>query len=449
MAFKLWERISQADNVFQSLRPLTYISLLGLAPFRLNLKAADKEVHTSTYSLVAGIVHFLFFVLCFLASMRNGDSIIGYFFQTNITKLGDSTVKLTGILAMCSIFGFVIIKRQRFVSIIQNIIVVDEIFVRLGMKLDYRRILLICFLISVGMLTFNVIYLCVSYALLISATFSPSFVTFTTFALPHINISFMVFKFLCTTHLARSRFSMLNEILQDILDAHIEQYNALEISPMHSVVNNNHYAYRLRNMISTPMKRYSVTSIIRQNPEYAIKQVSNIQNLLCDICQTIEEYFTYPLLGIIAISFLFILFDDFYILEAQLNPKRLDKFEADEFFAFFLSQMIWYIVIIFLIVEGSSKTILQNSETAVMVHKILNITDDPELRDRLFRLSLQLSHRRVRFTAAGLFPLDRTLYFTITGAATTYLIILIQFRYTHHMEESNDNNNNTQQSNIF
>lgn len=211
MALRLWVRISQADNVFQSLRPLTYISLVGLAPFRLNLKT-DNEVHTSTYSFVAGIVHYFFFVFCFATSIREGDSIIGYFFQTNITKLGDSTLRLTGIIAMSTIFGFAMFKRQKLVSIIQNNIVVDEIFVRLGIKLDYQRILLISFLISFGMVIFNVIYLCVSFGLLISATISPSFVTFTAFALPHINISLMVFKFLCTTHLAQSRFSMVNEV---------------------------------------------------------------------------------------------------------------------------------------------------------------------------------------------------------------------------------------------
>ncbi|XP_017851574.1 putative gustatory receptor 28a [Drosophila busckii] len=431
---KLWARISQADNVFQSLRPLTYISLVGLAPFRLNLNA-DKEVHTSVYSFVAGIVHYLIFVFCFVTSICEGESIIGYFFQTNITKLGDSTLRLTGIIAMSTIFGFAMFRRQQLVSIMQNNIIVDEIFVRLGLKLDYRRILLFSFLISLGLVFFNVIYLCVSYGLLISANISPSFVTFTAFALPHINISLMVFKFLCTTHLAQSRFNMVNEILQDILDSHIEQHRALELSPMHSVVHHQLYAHRLRSLMSTPLKRYSVTSIIRQSPEYAIKQVANIHNLLCDICQTIEEYFTYPLLGIIAISFLFILFDDFYILEALLNPKRLDKSEDEEFFAFFLTQMMWYIVIIFLIVEASSNTIRNSSFAAAIVHKILNISDDPELRDRLFRLSLQLSHRKVCFTAAGLFRLDRTLIFTITGAATCYLIILMQFRNTHHVED--------------
>ncbi|KAI8042035.1 hypothetical protein M5D96_003335 [Drosophila gunungcola] len=362
---------------------------MQLMHLKINFTAAGLfNIDRTLYFTHLRIVHFLFFVLCFGISVKEGDSIIGYFFQTNITRFSDGTLRLTGILAMSTIFGFAMFKRQRLVGIIQNNIVVDEIFVRLGMN----------FLISLGMLLFNVIYLCVSYSLLVSATISPSFVTFTAFALPHINISLMVFKFLCTTDLARSRFSMLNEILQDILDAHIEQHSALELSPMHSVVNHRRYSHRLRNLISTPMKRYSVTSVIRLNPEYAIKQVSNIHNLLCDI--------------------------------SMLNPKRLDRFEADEFFAFFLMQLIWYIVIIVLIVEASSRTIMHSNYTAAIVHKILNITDDPELRDRLFRLSLQLSHRK------------------ITGAATCYLIILIQFRFTHHMDETGSNSTNHSHSHL-
>ncbi|XP_065358038.1 putative gustatory receptor 28a [Calliphora vicina] len=440
MGFKIWERFSQADNIFQSLRPLTYISIIGLAPFHLK---SQKEVRTSALSFVAGIAHFLFFLLCFFLSRREGGSIIGYFFQTNITKLGDATLSLTGIIAMLTIFGFAIVKRDKLINIIQNNLVVDEIFVRLGMKLNYRKILCYSFVISFGMLLFNVIYLCVSYMLLRSAQITPSFVVFTTFALPHINISIMVFKFLCTTHLAKSRFHMMNEILQDILDSHIEESNAMELSPLHSIVRINRSVPRRRpaNISVTASKRYSVTSIIRQNPEFSLKQVTNIHNLLCDICNTIEEYFTYPLLAIIAISFLFILFDDFYILEVMLNPNCVEVFEADEFFAFFFAQMLWYVIIIIVIVEGSSKTIKESAKCAAIVHKTLNITDDPEIRDRLLRLSLQLQHRRVRFTAAELFNLDRTLIFTITGAATCYLIILVQFRTTHHLDANQNNTN--------
>ncbi|XP_064538592.1 putative gustatory receptor 2a isoform X2 [Drosophila montana] len=47
------------------------------------------------------------------------------------------------------------------------------------------------------------------------------------------------------------------------------------------------------------------------------------------------------------------------------------------------------------------------------------------------QFSLQLLHQRLHFSAAGFFDVDCTLLYTIVGATTTYLIILIQF----HMSE--------------
>ncbi|TDG39427.1 hypothetical protein AWZ03_014151 [Drosophila navojoa] len=51
------------------------------------------------------------------------------------------------------------------------------------------------------------------------------------------------------------------------------------------------------------------------------------------------------------------------------------------------------------------------------------------------QFSLQLLHQRLHFSAAGFFDVNCTLLYTIVGATTTYLIILIQF----HMSESSLN----------
>lgn len=109
-------------------------------------------------------------------------------------------------------YNRVYLQRNLLLTIIQNCLVVDDIFLRLGLKLDYRKILMYSFVTSLGLLLFNFVYLLVSYMLLRSAEIWPSFVVFTTFALPHLNISIMVFKFLCTTHLTRTRFRMMNEV---------------------------------------------------------------------------------------------------------------------------------------------------------------------------------------------------------------------------------------------
>lgn len=107
MAWQFLKRLTQSDSILQSLRPLAYISLIGLAPFRLSV---NKEVRTSVFSLIAGIVHFIFYLLCFILSLYEGDSIISYFFQTSITRLGDLTLSLSGIIAMVMIFSSILLK---------------------------------------------------------------------------------------------------------------------------------------------------------------------------------------------------------------------------------------------------------------------------------------------------------------------------------------------------
>lgn len=219
------------------------------------------------------------------------------------------------------------------------------------------------------------------------------------------------------------------QILQNVLDLHNEDKNILELSALHSKSHSIRSLSKRRSancVARTGNKNFTATSasVVRQNPEFVLQQMANTQSLLCDICNNIEEYFSYPLLAIIAISFLFILFDDFYILEVLLNPNCVEVFEADEFFAFFLAQMLWYVIIIFLIVEGSSKTIKESAKSAAIVHNTLNNTDDPEIRKRLLDLSLQLQHRRVRFTAAELFNLDRTLIFTVSKVHFKSIILV-------------------------
>lgn len=368
----------KADNVIQSFRPLTYISWLSFAPFQFNRNAKNK-VYISLNTFVCAIVYYLlYFVCCVIIS------------SSWITLITISTI-----------FGLAIIKRQKLVSIMQNIIFIDEILVRLGRKMNYQRILRINYLTCTVMVILNFIYLGVQIQF-----YSPlDFIKITVDTLFYCTITLLVSKFVGLTHLARSLFSKINEVLQDILEAHTEQNTDLEVLPIHSGVNG--------------------TSVTCQDPEYAVKQISIIHNLLCDMCEMIEEYFTYPLLVTIAISILIIIFGTFLIVVAMFNPAVFG-FKSNALIAASTSAII-FLVIIFIIVETSSRTTSHCSSCAVIAHKILNTTDDLKLKDRMFHLSLQLTNRRINFTAAGLISLDRTLILTVLSFAICYVIILAQF----------------------
>jgi len=171
----------------------------------------------------------------------------------------------------------------------------------------------------------------------------------------------------------------------------------------------------------------NIPSIIRQCPEKAIEQVSDIHNLLCDICETIDEYFSYPLLVTIAVSFLSIIIKAYYIVAFFYYKVDAEESKKYDYLADECNEMIMYTVILFLIVEASSSTIGNSSLSTAIVHKILNINiyNDVELKDRLFRLSLQLTNRKISFSAAGLFSLDRSLLFTVCIEKTICLILIL------------------------
>lgn len=93
----------------------------------------------------------------------------------------------------------------------------------------------------------------------------------------------------------------------------------------------------------------------------------------------------------------------------------------------------------------------QNEKCSIFVHKLLNIFTEIEVKEKLLQFSIQLLHRKVKFTAFGLFPLDRTLIFTVrhnflhllsfiinmfqvVGATTTYLVILVQFTLSNALK---------------
>ncbi|XP_023709129.2 putative gustatory receptor 28b [Cryptotermes secundus] len=99
--------------------------------------------------------------------------------------------------------------------------------------------------------------------------------------------------------------------------------------------------------------------------------------------------------------------------------------------------LLYYALHLIWLVYFTSFTSKEMNRTAVVVHRFLCKTNDLVLREELQEFSLQLLHRKVKFTACGFFPLDYTLFYSIVGAVTTYLVILIQFQLA--LPDSNKN----------
>lgn len=160
---------------------------------------------------------------------------------------------------------------------------------------------------------------------------------------------------------------------------------------------------------------FSMYTIVTKDPAEIIQESMEIHHLICEAAATANKYFTYQLLTIISIAFLIIVFDAYYVLETLLGKsKRESKFKTVEFVTFFSCQMILYLIAIISIVEGSNRAIKKSEKTGGIVHSLLNKTKSVEVREKLQQFSMQLMHLKINFTAAGLFNIDRTLYFTVS-----------------------------------
>lgn len=75
----------------------------------------------------------------------------------------------------------------------------------------------------------------------------------------------------------------------------------------------------------------------------------------------------------------------------------------------------------------SWKTKIDSQKTGIQLHKIANVVDENHFYSVCNHLSLKLLNHHLNFTACGFFDLDMTTIYAISGAITSYLIILIQF----------------------
>lgn len=97
-----------------------------------------------------------------------------------------------------------------------------------------------------------------------------------------------------------------------------------------------------------------------------------------------------------------------------------------------------------IVIYISWKTKIDSQKTGVQLHKVANVVDENHLYNVCNHLSLKLLNHHLNFTACGFFDLDMETIYSISGAITSYLIILIQFNLaTKRPTTVGDNGNST------
>jgi gustatory receptor len=199
-------------DIYTAQRPLLKLSLVsGIIPFKI-ANDGDSRLRISVFGIMVLILHLSVFGFCFVKTITVHESIVSYFFRTEISVLGDTLQLCIGLVGIITVFLYSLIQRHKFVLWFHLMARIDEHLKEIGIETDYRSTLKFIFLVLLVKFIFFNTYLIGSYVLFKIAGLYPNYTCWIVFFMPHIFISIIVVLFICLVKQMKHRFLLLNKV---------------------------------------------------------------------------------------------------------------------------------------------------------------------------------------------------------------------------------------------
>ncbi|CRK92636.1 CLUMA_CG006200, isoform A [Clunio marinus] len=157
---------------------------------------------------------------------------------------------------------------------------------------------------------------------------------------------------------------------------------------------------------------------------------------ICEIAKEVNRMFSLQMLLTMAYGFLLITAEFYFLYCGLLKQPVSTLFERTSNIPITISAIVYTAYKCVVVIYFSWKTKVDSQKTGIQLHKIANVVDESHCYNVCNHLSLKLLNHHLNFTACGFFDLDMTTIYAISGAITSYLIILIQFNLAAIRERS-------------
>uniref|UniRef100_A0A182UJD5 Gustatory receptor n=1 Tax=Anopheles melas TaxID=34690 RepID=A0A182UJD5_9DIPT len=159
---------------------------------------------------------------------------------------------------------------------------------------------------------------------------------------------------------------------------------------------------------------------------------------LCEIGKVVNRMYSVQMLVAMAHGFVAIT-AEFYFLYCSLTQQEVPiLFRTAEVFLLGLAYIVYTALKCIVPIFVCWRTKTDSQRTGIELHYLANAVDEVHCYEVVNHLSLKLLNHQLNFSACGFFDLDMTTLYAITGAITSYLIILIQFNLAA-IQKSNSN----------
>uniref|UniRef100_A0A182SL26 Gustatory receptor n=1 Tax=Anopheles maculatus TaxID=74869 RepID=A0A182SL26_9DIPT len=177
---------------------------------------------------------------------------------------------------------------------------------------------------------------------------------------------------------------------------------------------------------------------IEQRLDNKLILICRTHDELCEVGKIINRMYSVQMLVAMAHGFVAIT-AEFYFLYCSLTEQEVPiLFRSAEVFVLALTYISYTALKCVVPIFVCWKTKTDSQRTGIEMHYLANVVDECHCYEVVNHLSLKLLNHHLNFSACGFFDLDMTTLYAITGAITSYLIILIQFNLAA-IQKSNSN----------
>ncbi|KAF5270359.1 hypothetical protein FQR65_LT05547 [Abscondita terminalis] len=384
----------QTENIYSSLTPIYYLTkVMGFAPFKLNGKTT--KIYSAFHLLWSSFLIIVFGIYATFAVNTAPSE------DTLVLKITDSMNIHLCIFSMCGGIFFACIFRNNMSSIVRDLDVVDKEFqgTQFDLKKSYMKtklylVIATCVILiyTLAMLTniflehlTSVDYLTFGVTLAYSAPLFPilPLAQFSTFAV-----------------ILRKRFMWINERMEKV-------------------------------GLQQKLKKTSGSSE-KEHLLALIQDLGDKHHKLCTISKKLNKVYAAQILLFMMQAFLMLVTVSFFLIKTYY----LRSFSAITIYEniYYPNMLIFHIILLLTVTLICASTTKEARKAGTILHNVVPMyafssANCLDLGAACF--SLQLLHHNVKFTACRLFPIDETLLYTvrIVGAATTYLVIVLQFEF--------------------
>lgn len=213
--FRNWKPLRDFFNptdIYSAQLPLLKLSLVsGIAPYNI-ANDGNSRLQISIFGVTILIIHLSLFGFCYVKTITVHESIVSYFFKTEISVLGDTLQLCIGLIGICTVFLYSLIQRHKFVLWFHLMASIDEQLKEIGIETDYRSTLKFIFKVLLVKFFFFNTYLGGSWVLFRIENVYPNYTCWIVFFMPHIFISIIVVLFICLVKQMKHRFLLLNKV---------------------------------------------------------------------------------------------------------------------------------------------------------------------------------------------------------------------------------------------